>query len=146
MVLAKLATHPLDGGLALPFSSDRPDLSELARLLCYVEAMRCTSLIFAFLLLAGCAAQRPPALSQSSLQQPDEEGPQASALVFSAPLTADQPPVFLARDRRQPSAFLSFEELSTTFYDIYTKDRQTNDGSDCYQRTAIMERVGMSYR
>ena len=108
--------------------------------------MRWNPLVCALFLMAGCASQRPAAQPQLSFPQSDEDSPQATALVFSAPLTMNQPLVFLPRDIRQPSAFVRFDELITTFYDVYTEDRQTNDFTDRYLRTATIERVGVSYR
>lgn len=83
----------------------------------------------------------------------------AAALVFSPPLLQDAPPLELARDIRQPSAFVGYPESVAEFFYVRWDDRQTGgDGSgfgfrgggsgsrDRYERRAISEKVGVLYR
>ena len=74
-----------------------------------------------------------------------EDTPSA-ALVFDSPPLPNTPRLNLARENRTPSAFVSYDELTTTFFDIRTEDCQTNDHTDHYLRHATIEKVGVSYR
>lgn len=94
-------------------------------------------------LLAGCAGSKP--------QRPDAIGPvyldaPAASLAFTPPIALDQPPLELARDLRQPAAFVGFDELTTTSFHIRTDDRFGDDGFDWLTRRAVSDRVGISYR
>ena len=85
----------------------------------------------------------------------------ASALVFRAPIAADEPALDLSRAPRQPSAFVGFEDPIIEYYDVTTIDRQVSggwmgrsgsgfgwDGSayDRYERRAVTEKVGVLHR
>ena len=117
--------------------------------------------------LLGCAAPaaQPPAdhgADGAKLAVYHERASRpAAALVFSPPLLQDTPPLELARDERQPSAFMGYPEGVTEFFYLRWDDRQIggegsgsgfhNSGSgfgsgDRYERRAISEKVGVLYR
>jgi hypothetical protein len=84
----------------------------------------------------------------------------AAALVFSPPLLQDSPPLELARDARQPAAFVGYPESVAEYFYVRWDDRQSGgEGSgfgfrggggggwgDRYERRAISEKVGVLYR
>ena len=108
--------------------------------------------------MAGCAS---PAPSRSASLPPVPEAARyeemtASALVFDPPVTWGEPPLELSRDERAPSAFVSFEGPIITYFWIHTDDWQGSDwgggwgrfggSGDNFQRRALMDKVGVSYR
>jgi hypothetical protein len=110
--------------------------------------MRRQVLVLTVLLATGCAAQSGRNASQSRCDGtpvPAYEAAPATALVFDPPVTA-QTQIQLDRDERTPAAFVGFDQTFTTFSYIRTYDRQTNDRTDRFERKAISERVGVSYR
>ena len=74
-----------------------------------------------------------------------EEKP-AAALVFDPPQLNATPYLNLAREDRAPRAFVSYDELTTTFFSIRTNDVQSNEHGDFYSRRANIEKIGVSYR
>ena len=74
----------------------------------------------------------------------------ASALVFDPPVAAGEQPLDLARDTRQPSAFVGYDQLDTTFFSVSTVDVQQTynfrGNSDRFFRAAVSQRFGVSYR
>ena len=70
----------------------------------------------------------------------------SASLAFSPPIAQNEPPIVLPRDRRQPGAFVAFEDVSASYFYLRTDDRMTNDGTDHFVRRAIIEKVGVSYR
>jgi hypothetical protein len=88
----------------------------------------------------------------------------ASALVFSPPVTLDEPPIDLDRTARAPGAFFGYDEGSIEYYRLTVDDTQAFNGSaggsgrgfggrgslggygggwrDRYERQAVSERVG----
>jgi hypothetical protein len=66
--------------------------------------------------------------------------------MFDPPISAGQPPIDLARDDRAPAAFAGYDSTTATYFYIRTDDRQTSDHGDRYERRAISEKVGVSYR
>ncbi len=92
-------------------------------------------------LLASCTSTRPqPAASVA----PHYEDAPAAALAFTPPIAMDQPPLMLAREPREPAAFVGFEDLTATFFYICNDDVQFHDG--WMVRRALSEKVGVSYR
>lgn len=74
----------------------------------------------------------------------------ASALVFDPPIVADQPRLDLSRSGRWPEAFWGFESGTTTYFYLRVDDR-IDSGlerrfSERYQRRAVTQRFGLSYR
>ena len=118
--------------------------------------------------LLGCAAptaktQTHPKAAEANLAVYRERASKpAAALVFSPPLIQDAPPLELARDDRQPSAFMGYPEAVTEFFYLRWDDSQVggagtwgsgfNSGGsgfgwgDRYERRAISEKVGVLYR
>ena len=69
----------------------------------------------------------------------------ASALVFDAPRYSDDVAPDLSREGRERSAFVAYEEQTTTFSYVQLDDRQhASDGS--WLRRAIIDRFGTSRR
>ena len=92
--------------------------------------------------LCGCAQQKGEVVRVI----PQYHDQSAAMLAFTPAIAKDEPVVFLARDTRQPSVFIGFDELSATAYYIRTDDRQSDDYSDRYHRRAVIEKIGVSYR
>ena len=117
----------------------------------------------AFILLGalttvGCASKQPT-VTVNSLAAPEPariyDDAVAAALVYDPPLVANSPRIEISREGRAPAAFAGFEEITTTFYYLRVDDRQLNYGgsgsssghnNDRFERQAITERVGVSYR
>jgi hypothetical protein len=99
--------------------------------------------------VAGCASKpaHPAATAQPAHIYDDAV---AAALVYDPPVIANSPRIEISRQGRAPEAFAGFEDITTTFYYLRVDDRQlTNGGShnnDRFERQAITERVGVSYR
>ena len=102
---------------------------------CFVGVLSC------LLILGGCASRSGPRTPVTTY----EDSP-ATSLVFDPVNPGDGVAINLWRDGRGPAAFAGYEGLTTTYIDVRTYDRQTNDGSDFYLRRTWMERVGVSYR
>jgi len=74
----------------------------------------------------------------------------ASALVFDPPIVADQPRPELSRSGRWPEAFWGFDSGTTTYFYLRVDDR-IDSGlerrfGERYQRRAVTQRFGLSYR
>jgi len=120
--------------------------------------MRWIGLIIVILGIGGCASQ--PA-NVSPLQQPHAFTPaNGPALAFDPPVLAGVPRLDLSRDDRQASAFAGFADSTTTYYflrsDNWYSDFSGGFGGrgngggisspDNYQRRAVSETYGVSYR
>jgi len=96
------------------------------------------------LLAGGCAVRAPHG------QAGGPDGPidrPAAALVFDPPVASGEVALDLWRDRREPSAFVAWDDLSTTWFYLRIDDRFTdNRDMDRYVRRAVIEKVGVSYR
>jgi hypothetical protein len=116
-------------------------------------------LLAACLLASGCACQCADQQDQQQKQaaieqlapppiaQAGTEDSVASTLVFDPPLLIGEPPVALAREDRQAGAFVGYQEQTITSFYIRIDDRQTGDHDrDRYERRAIIEQVGATYR
>lgn len=109
--------------------------------------MRWGLFILAGAFLSGCAS-KPAAPPVAQTPQIYDEAISA-ALVYDPPAIANQPPLDLSREGRSQSAFAGFDELITTFYYLRQDDDQQSFGkcrNDRFERQAITERVGVSYR
>jgi hypothetical protein len=117
---------------------------------------RCVSILLG-LLIGGCAAK--PAPPTPVTVEPHYDEAVAAALVYDPPVVAVAPPTDFSRTGRGPSAFVGFDEVITTYYYLYIDDRQGGYGYngtggsngwgrsfDRYDRQAITQRVGVSYR
>ena len=100
----------------------------------------------------GCASKPvavapPPVAQQASVY----EGAVAASLVFSPPVTSTGETQDFSREGRAPTAYAGFEDV-TTFYYLYQDDHQQRWGNssfgnqDHFERQAITQRVGVSYR
>jgi hypothetical protein len=104
------------------------------------------------MLPAACAApgQNAPINSSASstLTQTHVYAPaSAGALAFDPPVLEGQERIDLSREDRRPSAFVSYDDTITTFSYTRTDDQQVimND-NDRYDRRALSEKYGTSYR
>ena len=102
--------------------------------------MRVTSLLIAAALLAGCASAPRPVTSSG------DDKPSSAALVFDPPVAMYDPPLDLSRNNRGEAAFVGFEDTSTTYFDIYTDDRQTTDLTDRFVREGYSDKSGAIHR
>ncbi len=115
--------------------------------------MRCLALIVAALVFTGCASRAKT--SQRVEQQPEAQlagyrygESTASALAFDPPVVANAVTPNLARVGRETTAFVGFDTVITTHFYVRNDDRQVIYGGDggVYERRAISEQVGVSYR
>jgi hypothetical protein len=107
------------------------------------------SLLVLGIVQGGCAS-KPVATVPPPVAQPASiyEGAVAASLVFAPPVTAVGEYQDFSREGRAPSAYAGFEDV-TTFYYLYQDDRQQRWGGanhDRFERQAITQRVGVSYR
>jgi hypothetical protein len=102
------------------------------------------------LLSGGCASQHKPTEQADATTQPaglvEYEPSSAGSLVFDPPVTVGQPPLELSRDDRTPAAFVGYESQTATYFYLRIDDRSTSDFSDRYERRAVSEKVGVTYR
>lgn len=115
--------------------------------------MRCLVLIFAGMLLTGCAgrartSERVHAQPEATLTGYSYEPSSAAALAFDPPVVANAVMPNLSRDGRETTAYVGFDSVITTHFYLRTDDRQVIYGDDSgrYERRAISERFGVSYR
>ncbi len=104
------------------------------------------SIIGLLSLVLGCASSHAPA-TQPQAQVIDEGSVQlarASALVFTPPITQNQPELDLSRTGREPAAFVSYDQTFTTFYSVRYQDRNFLDSGSF--RWAFSQTVGISRR
>ena len=111
--------------------------------------MRAGITIIALLALtAGCANRHPSMSAQRHEEQLQySDAGSASPLAFDPPVAQGNPRLNLSRDARQASAFVGFDQITTTFFYVRSDDRQTEDHhNDRFERRAISEQFGTSYR
>jgi hypothetical protein len=99
-------------------------------------------------LLVGCATHSAPPVA-SVAPAPIYDDAVAAALVYDPPVVINSPRIDVSREGRAPTAYAGFEELTTTFYYLRIDDRQLTTGgvnNDRFERQAITQRVGVSYR
>jgi hypothetical protein len=95
------------------------------------------------LLAGGCATQQAPVTPAA----PVAVARPATALAFDPPILMGQPRADLSREARQPTAFVGYDSVSTSSFDISTDNRQsTTPGDSYYDREAVTEKVGVSTR
>jgi hypothetical protein len=111
--------------------------------------MRRELCILAVICLAGCQTQTHKAATTQVALRPeptvqfDDDAEPAAALVFAPPVVAPGGDLDLARDPRQPSAFLGYEDLIREYIYVRTDDRWTGNGKgDHYERDAVDEKIG----
>src|SRR4051812_43445193 len=117
--------------------------------------MRRALLILSFPLLAalGCCCHHEDKQAKPTTQPLPPpvvdryyEPSHATALAFAPPIAAAEPPLDLSRAGRQPGAFVGYEDLEQTYMYIRTDDRFSADGTDRYERRAIIEKIGTATR
>ena len=104
--------------------------------------MRSCCVILIVFLGVGCAGKHGGGLGA----QQQYQDVSTASLVFTPPVSLAEEPVELAREDRTPRAFVGYDEVTTSYFHIWTDDRQTNDGTDRYVRRSRIEKVGVSYR
>ena len=121
----------------------------------YRPGVRYLVLVVAAAFVAGGCARQSRHVERA---RPDRDNtllaaarPAAAALVFEPPAGRGVPPAVLARDDRQPEAFVGYAEGVTEYFYVRWDDRQSNRGrgyygGDRYERRAISEKVGVLYR
>ena len=94
-------------------------------------------------LLVGCAEQ-PVAVQNSNINY----GPAvaSAALVFDPPITLGEAPINLSRADRGEAALVGYEDNATSYYDVFSDNRQSTDFSDRFVKESITERVGVTHR
>ncbi len=119
----------------------------------YEIGMRCLALIVAGMLLTGCASRakttaRAEGQPEAELAGYRYEESTASALAFDPPIVASAVTPNLARDGRETTAYVGFDDVITTHFYVRYDDRQViqGRGPERYERRAISERSGVSYR
>jgi hypothetical protein len=108
--------------------------------------MRMGVAILMGLVLTGCAAARPERVVEKPQPRPVQRHATSAALVFDTPLTLADPPLYLAREPRQPAAVFGYEETHIQYHWVRQDDRFANDWTDRFERRAITVRQGVSYR
>jgi hypothetical protein len=104
--------------------------------------MRRVVVILCGLVLVGCSSSRKDKPVDHSLS----DAAPASALVFTPPISYDVPPLDLSREPRARAAFVGYEDLTTTFFYLRLDDRQIDSKRGRFERRAVTERIGVSYR
>ena len=121
----------------------------------YPLGVRFILLVVAAALVTGGCARQPGNVrrARGNADDPALAGarPAAAALVFEPPVARDVPPPQLARDGRQPEAFVGYPVGVAEYFYLRWDDRQSNwgrgrHGGDRYERRAISEKVGVLYR
>ncbi|MBC8106036.1 MAG: hypothetical protein H7Z14_05560 [Anaerolineae bacterium] len=104
-------------------------------------------------IVGGCASTQPSKQSccaehhVAHAEAPElDRAVTASALLFDPPMYADELGPELAREGRERSAFVAYEDQTTTFSYIHIDDRQTGGTGARYERRAIIDRFGSSTR
>ncbi|SRR5260221_12683874 len=112
--------------------------------------MRWGALILVGFMMVGCASKRSQPAASAAAAAPIYDDAVAAALVYDPPVVADSPRLDVSREGRSQTAYAGFEELTTTFYYLRIDDHQQSFGSglhhDRFERQAITQRVGVSYR
>ena len=115
--------------------------------------MRWIATILALSALIGCAA-KPQAVRHASAPLTRgalvyEDAIAVSALVFDPPIASNEAPLDLSRDVRERTAFVGYDQLTTTFFYVRSDDKQRFDNfntGDRFERRAVSERFGVSFR
>ena len=115
--------------------------------------MRWLTMIVVGTLLTGCATRAKssePIAShpESELDNYSYATTAASALAFDPPVVSDAVTPNLSREGRELAAYVGYDEVITTYFYLRLDDRQViqTDGPERYERRAISERFGVSYR
>lgn len=108
------------------------------------------------MLASGCAtdSKKKPGSAKAELApttlpvQHRYERARAGSLVFDPPVTQGQLPLRLAREDRNPDAFVGYDSVYTTYFYLRTDDRQHGGDirNDRFDRRAVSTKVGATYR
>lgn len=107
------------------------------------------------MLASGCATGSKKRLAAKAELGPTTlpvqhryERAKAGSLVFDPPVTQGQLPLRLAREDRNPDAFVGYDSVYTTYFYLRTDDRQHGGDfrNDRFDRRAISTKVGATYR
>jgi hypothetical protein len=114
------------------------------------------AILLCLLILQGCARQPArPRVADADADPLARARPAAAALVFEPGMAAALPQGALAREGRDPEAFVGYAEGVTEYFYVRWDDRQGNWGSgrhggggayDRFERRAVSEKVGALYR
>jgi hypothetical protein len=106
--------------------------------------MRFSVAVLGCLMACGCAAGQSHVadFQPAVVQQADAP---AVALACDPPMIAGQPPLYLDRESREPSAFAGYEQTTVTYSDVQVLDQHVTDHGN-YYRDAFSERTGVSSR
>jgi hypothetical protein len=112
--------------------------------------MRQLWVILCAAVVAGCAAHSERVPTEAQVDRVEDVGFEqarpASALVFDPPVAANQPPLELARAQREPSAFVAYDEVFSTYFYLRLDDRQKISPDGTSERRVISETFGVSRR
>src|SRR5438046_1614193 len=90
--------------------------------------MRACLTILVLCLIVGCSAKPQPVRSTPAPLVASSAtfdcSVTASALVFDPPIARNEPVLDLAREGRQASAFVGYDQITTTFSAVFSDDRQ----------------------
>src|SRR3954452_18960926 len=113
--------------------------------------MRLGVYVLAGLFVGGCAARPAAPTAADSTHVYDDAV--AAALVYDPPVVVNAPPIDLSREGRGAAAVAGVDDVITTYYYLSVDDRQGGYGKnghgrslDRFERQAVTERVGVSYR
>ena len=110
--------------------------------------MRWGAYVLLGLMGIGCASKQTQPVATAP-PAPIYDQAVAAALVFDPPVVLNSPRIDVSREGRAQTAYAGYEELTTTFYYLRIDDHQQNFGglrNDRFERQAITQRVGVSYR
>jgi hypothetical protein len=110
---------------------------------CEVFSVRNRILLLAAVLLTGCASSTPVV---QTVNIPSGPMYASAALAFDPPITLNQPELDLSRSNRGEAAFIGYEDVTTSYYDIYNDNRESTDLSDRFVRESVTERIGVTHR
>jgi hypothetical protein len=117
--------------------------------------LRFLAIVLGALFIGGCAGHPSPVEDSSPSDPVGLARPAAAALVFDPPASEGLPEDALAREDRQPQAFVGYQEEIAEFFYLRWDDRQSNwghghhgdgGGDDHFERRAVSERVGVMFR
>lgn len=114
------------------------------------------SLLVLGLAQVGCAGKPksvavvpPPPVVQEASVYGDAV---AASLIYTPAIVEQGEQPDFSREGRTPAAYAGFDDVITTYYYLYQDDRQLQYGGrhggnfDRFERQAITQRVGVSYR
>jgi len=106
------------------------------------------AVILTALTAVGCSIHRAPTSqpSHQAIAPPCFENARVAALVFDPPVSVGDPPLDLSRTPRERSAFVSYDEVFSTYFYVRMDDRQILSNSGNSQRRVVTETFGVTRR